>query len=281
MADATVSPNLRSYDLIAVNSSAGKDSQAMLDKVVRLAREHGVLDRLVVIHCDLGRAEWEGTRELAEIQAKHYDVRFIVVKRPQGDLLQQIEDRGMFPSSSARYCTSDQKRGQVYTAFTALVKEIQAKNGGKQVRILNCLGLRAEESPGRAKKTAFEHDQKASNSKRHVDTWLPIHEWTTEQVWDCINKSGVPHHRAYDLGMPRLSCVFCVLASKDALLLAAEHNPELLEEYVQLEKRINHTLQAVKVKKDGSTTGWSAAALQAAIAHGERANPLKVQTWCM
>lgn len=47
-------PDLRSYDVLLVNSSGGKDSQAMLDHVVRLAREAGVADRIVVVHCDLG-----------------------------------------------------------------------------------------------------------------------------------------------------------------------------------------------------------------------------------
>ena len=134
-----------------------------------------------------------------------------------------------------------------------------------------CLGLRAEESPARSKKVTFQHDTGASNGKRSVDTWLPIHAWTTQQVWDRIRATGVPHHKAYDLGMPRLSCVFCVLASKDALLLAGEHNPDLLETYVRLEKSINHTLQHK----------YSATQLQADLAAGVRANPLKIATWCM
>jgi 3'-phosphoadenosine 5'-phosphosulfate sulfotransferase (PAPS reductase)/FAD synthetase len=232
-------PDLASYDVILVNSSAGKDSQAMLDLMVELATAAGVRDRLVVVHADLGRVEWAGTRELAERQAARYGVRFEVVSRPQGDLLTQIEQRGMFPSSTARYCTSDHKRGQVRRVMTKLTAEVQARRPGP-VRILNCMGLRADESPARAKKVVFEHDAKASNGKRHVDAWLPIHEWTTAQVWDRIRASGVEHHRAYDLGMKRLSCVFCVFAPKSALLVAGKHNPELLDAYVKVEEKIGH-----------------------------------------
>lgn len=236
--------NLSSYDIILVNSSGGKDSQAMLDLVVEHSTAAGVQDRLVVVHCDLGRVEWAGTRELAERQAKHYGLRFEVVSRPQGDLLTQIEERGMFPSSTARYCTSDHKRGQVRVLMTRLVAEVRATRGvqGKkrQVRILNCMGMRAEESPARAKKASFERDVKASNGKRSIDTWLPIHDWTTEQVWARIKASGVEHHRAYDLGMGRLSCCFCIFAPKASLLLAGQHNRALLDAYVAVETKIGH-----------------------------------------
>jgi 3'-phosphoadenosine 5'-phosphosulfate sulfotransferase (PAPS reductase)/FAD synthetase len=97
--DDMTTPLLTAYDVILVNSSAGKDSQAMLDLIIERAKAEGVLDRVVVVHCDLGRVEWKGTRELAEEQARHYGVRFEVVSRPQGDLLQHIEQRGMWPSS--------------------------------------------------------------------------------------------------------------------------------------------------------------------------------------
>src|SRR4051812_11013900 len=117
-------PDLTSYDWILLNSSGGKDSQAMLDSVYRQCSAVGVpLERLVVVHCDLGRVEWEGTRSLAARQAAHYGIRFEVVSRPQGDLLTHVELRGKWPSSTARYCTSDHKRGQVRTLMTRLAKE--------------------------------------------------------------------------------------------------------------------------------------------------------------
>jgi predicted phosphoadenosine phosphosulfate sulfurtransferase len=47
--------NLRWYDWIVVNSSAGKDSQAMLDYVVKMADALGIKDRVVVAHCRLER----------------------------------------------------------------------------------------------------------------------------------------------------------------------------------------------------------------------------------
>lgn len=232
--------DLSQYDVVLLNSSAGKDSQAMLTHVVEMADEQKVdRSKLVVVHADLGRVEWAGTRELAEEQAKFYGLRFEVVRRDRGDLLDQIEARGMFPSSTARYCTSDQKTSQVAKLMTQLVRDFQSLEN-RPMRILNCLGIRAQESTARAKKVAFGPDRPASNGKRHVTRWLPIFEWTEAKVWDVISDSGVPYHPAYDAGMPRLSCVFCVLAGKKELVLAARLNPELAQEYVNVEARIGH-----------------------------------------
>ena len=51
-------PDLAAFDLIILNTSAGKDSQAMIDLVAGQAAIAGVADRLVAIHADLGRVEW-------------------------------------------------------------------------------------------------------------------------------------------------------------------------------------------------------------------------------
>lgn len=244
MTAAAPVPNLCDYDFILVNSSAGKDSQAMLTYLVNLADSQGCpRDRLIVVHADLGRVEWAGTRELAQEQAEAYGLRFEVVRRDRGDLLEQIEQRGMFPSSAARYCTSDQKTSQVAKLMTRLADDYRAAYGkDARPRILNCLGIRAQESPARAKKQAWSRDN-ATNGRRHVDRWLPIFDWSTERVWAVIRESGVRHHEAYDAGMPRLSCVFCVLAGERELVLAARLNPELAAEYAAVEERIGHTFQ--------------------------------------
>ena len=233
---------LADYDIILINSSAGKDSQAMLDYVYSLAVTEGVADRITVVHADLGRAEWSKTGQLAAEQAAHYGARFEIVSRPQGDLLDHIQERGKFPSSSARYCTSDHKRGQVSKVITKLVSEKWF--GYRPVKVLNCMGLRAEESPNRAKLPQLKRDARQTNGKRIVDVWLPIQEWTTDQVWARIRQAGTRYHPAYDLGMGRLSCVFCIFAPKQQLVLAGKHNPELLAQYVQVEQEIGHTFKA-------------------------------------
>lgn len=266
--ELTLEPDLASFDIILVNTSAGKDSQTMMRKVALMAELHGVTDRLVAVHADLGRVEWPGTAALAEHHADRYGMRFIKVSRPQGDLLDHIEQRGMFPSSTTRYCTSDHKRGQVRKVMTMLVKELALD---RPARILNCMGFRRQESPARAKKVAYRYDKPASGAGkvRRVWEWLPILEWTEDEVWADIHASGVDYHPAYDEGMPRLSCSFCVLASKSALIRAAQLAPELAQEYVKVERKIGHTFQhgtsiesiveeAATASVPVTITGWNA-----------------------
>ena len=265
-----MTPDLTSYHWVVLNSSAGKDSQAMLDFVVEQADRAGVpRARVVVAHADLGRVEWPGTRQLAEEQARHYGLVFHAVSRPQGDLLDHIARRGMFPSPTARFCTSDHKRNQIYTILTRLAAQARAEGVPAPVRILNCLGLRAEESPARARRSPLTYDERASNGRRRVDLWLPIHGWTAAQVWRRIRASGVRHHPAYDLGMPRLSCCFCIFAPRSALLLAGQHNPELLARYVEVERAIKHRFRKELPLAD----------VQEALRRGERAGP--VPDWLM
>lgn len=235
--------DLREFDVILVNTSAGKDSLAMLDYVVALADAQGVRDRVKAVHCDLGRVEWSGTRELAERQCAAYGVPLTVVSRAQ-DLLAQVEQRGMWPSPTVRYCTSDHKRDQVAKVMTAIVDHIRRAAAGKHVRILNCMGLRAQESDARKKLAPVAANKRASNTKRTVVNWLPIHDWTEEQVWNHIRARGLEYHPAYDLGMPRLSCVFCFFAPPEALLLAGYHNRALLGQYVGVERRTGHTFKS-------------------------------------
>ncbi|MBQ1166093.1 phosphoadenosine phosphosulfate reductase, partial [Streptomyces sp. A73] len=47
-------PDLTEYDVILVASSAGQDSQAMLDYVAECARAADVTSRVVVLHNNLG-----------------------------------------------------------------------------------------------------------------------------------------------------------------------------------------------------------------------------------
>lgn len=230
-------PDLSLFDYIVINSSAGKDSQAMLDYVVEKAGLAKVVATLIVVHADLGRIEWPGTRELAEEHAAHYGLRFEVCKRTQvGDLLAEIKRRGKWPSSTERYCTSYYKRDQIAKLYTQLGKE----HGNRGCRILNCLGFRAEESPRRRKLADFKKNDRCSTGRKLVYDWLPIHQWELADVWKRIRQAGTKPHYAYALGMTRLSCRFCIFAPKSQLMISAKYNPELFLEYVQAEKDMNH-----------------------------------------
>ncbi|MFC6883526.1 phosphoadenosine phosphosulfate reductase family protein [Actinomadura yumaensis] len=268
----TDQPDLTDFDRVVIGNSGGKDSQRMLGYVADLAAAAGVLDRVVVVHNDLGvtdtgrPVEWPGTRTLARLQSEAYGLRFEVVHREINGLYQQArQERHAFPSSSARWCTSDQKTSQAMKLVTRLVAE--AGVTGRPARVLYCLGLRAEESPARARKAAVAVDGR-SNSVRTITRWHPIHQMTEAEVWEGIHASGVPYHPAYGWGMSRLSCSLCVLSSWDDLVLAARLRPALVRDYLTLEREFaeqpNQKLAAIaNFRSDFSMADVAAAARNA------------------
>ena len=254
-------PDLASYDLILVESSGGKDSLAMLAYVVKLAEAAGVKDCILVVHNDLGEVEWPQTTECVLAQAEYFGVDYrITPTRPRGGLLSQVlHEDGRFPGTggTVRYCTSDQKTAQSAVLMTKLVSDFRTKHrlkdvgNERKVRILDCLGLRGEESTGRAEKPGFtEDDNRASNGLRDVDKWLPIQGWALEEVWRTIDDSGAPHHYAYDLGNERMSCMNCVFGSETDLLISIEVNPELAAKYAKVEDARQWTLQPHRSVKE-------------------------------
>jgi len=44
--------------------------------------------------------------------------------------------------------------------------------------------------------------------------------------------------------MPRLSCCFCIFSPFDALVVAGKANPELLDRYIETERKIGHTFRS-------------------------------------
>jgi len=138
--------------------------------------------------------------------------------------------------------TSDMKRAVVYRLMTRLAAEQRAAGiTGRPVRILNVMGHRAQESPDRALMVPFRRDERASNQTiRHVDTWLPLHHWDVSQVWQRIAAAGTRPHWAYAAGLPRLSCRFCPLASRGALIRAAQIDPEGAWHRAGMEQRMGH-----------------------------------------
>jgi 3'-phosphoadenosine 5'-phosphosulfate sulfotransferase (PAPS reductase)/FAD synthetase len=78
---------------------------------------------------------------LAAEHAAHCGLRFEVVRRNGSNLLARIKERGLFPDSQNRWCTSDFKRGPVRTLITRLVREARDEGIGERVRLLNVMGI--------------------------------------------------------------------------------------------------------------------------------------------
>jgi 3'-phosphoadenosine 5'-phosphosulfate sulfotransferase (PAPS reductase)/FAD synthetase len=218
-----------------VNHSGGKDSQAMFHFV----RRHVPDAQIVVVHALLPEVEWDGVE--AHVRATTLGLP-VLTCRARRTLLEMIEQRGMFPSPAMRQCTSDLKRGPI---------EKVIRHTGHKL-IVNCMGMRAEESPGRAKLNSFKLNARNSKAGREWYDWLPIHDWKVGEVFAAIAAAGQSPFWTYGAGMTRLSCCFCIMASKHDLTRAAELNPTLYARYVGLEKS---TGQVMMMPTNGKRRG--------------------------
>lgn len=234
--------------LFAVNHSGGKDSQAMLIRLLGIVP----LDQLIVVHATLGRSEWPGALEHAQQQAEDAGVRFVVAKSSSRESFVELvqwrsiehPDSPAFPSASNRQCTSDLKRDPIMRD----VRGIAEARGQKL--IVTCMGMRAQESPRRAKALPWSLDTRGSKAGRTWMNWLPIHGLTTSEVFATIRDAGQTPHPAYAAGNERLSCVFCILGSAGDARNGALHNPELFAEHVELEELTGFTMHRDKSLED-------------------------------
>lgn len=226
--------------LFFVSHSGGKDSQAMLAYLVDDLRIPA--DQLVVVHAHLGRIEWDGVEE--HIHANDYGLGVNVIGATDKHgapktFLSMVAARGKWPSPSNRQCTSDLKRGPIYKFIRHTMK---ARGAALAV---NCTGMRAEESAARSKKTEWAANPALSKAGREVYEWMPIHTWSTDQVFDRIYAAGqVPFHAYGKRGEKnqRLSCVFCIMGSVNDHQNGATHRPDLYAEVVRMEQEMDHTM---------------------------------------
>lgn len=242
--------------LFVVNHSGGKDSQAMFHYV----RKYVPDSQIVVIHAHLPGVEWDGTWD--QVQKTTLGLPTYMVQSNR-NLLQMVEERGMFPSPKYRQCTSDLKRGPIEKKIRALSKERD------NPLIVNTMGMRAEESSSRSKLETLKLNAGNSKAGREWYDWLPIHHLKKPEVFGIIKDAGQEPHWAYAAGMSRLSCVFCIMGSEKDLKTAAKLSPETYKKYVDLEKKTGQTMMMPKKGGEKRTleqiTGISAEPMAKAI----------------
>ena len=224
---------IRAGALVAINTSGGKDSQAMTILLSRIVPA----GQLVAVHAPLVEVEWEGV--VPHIEATlPADVPLVMAPVSSGkSLLERIEERGRFPGPRQRYCTGDFKRTPIERELRRYLK-LNPRFGG---RLVNCLGIRRDESAARAKRDPWRRNGRLSVAGRAVFDWLPIFDLSTDDVFRVIRDAGQSPHWIYN-HLSRCSCSFCIFSSPEDLRRAAELRPELYRTYAQLERRIGHTL---------------------------------------
>lgn len=237
---AQVQAEIDAGALFVVNDSAGKDSQAMKALVLAAVPARQVL----VIHAHLEGEAWEGTEEHARATTPE-GVAFIITSSAK-TFEDMVRRRGMFPSPSNRQCTSDLKRDPIAKAIRHYLKA-HPEFGG---RVVSCMGLRAQESPNRAKAAVWKLNKRESLAGRVWHEWLPIHALRTQDVFRVIGEAGQKALWVYEAGMSRASCQFCIMGCEADQKRAAVLAPDRYAARVRLEREVGHTINMKGIPMD-------------------------------
>lgn len=150
-------------------------------------------------------------------------------KNPNKTLLTMAEQRGKFPGMQQRQCTSDLKRDPIASWTRQNVTD---------PLVINCIGIRSEESSNRAKAKKLKRSNRYTNSKRTVWDWNPIKDWTEAEVLEYLRSKGIPLHPVYG-HLRRFSCRVCIFMQQHELQAVKQHDPEAIDIIAKLERKIN------------------------------------------
>ena len=249
--DDAVLAALQQNPWVVYNLSGGKDSGAVSHAAHRFLDTIGhPRERRIAIHADLGRIEWRSTHETVEATAALLEVPLMVVRRNAGDLITRWETRfanaklryaaletyrliSPWSHASQRFCTSELK---AQVMGPALAKRFRGET------VIQVIGIRREESAGRAKTPVSSFDNRHAPPGNTAGTrmllWHPGVEAKADAVFAVHDTYGIPLHEAYRVyGSTRLSCAYCVLGSEHDLAASASctSNQEVYRHLVGIE----------------------------------------------
>jgi len=229
---------------LVVNNSGGKDSTRMLGYL----KENFPQQKMYVVMADTG---FEHVRPISAIdwarqQSRRFKEDLHVVRNPNKTYLEMVERRGMFPAPKYRQCTSDLKRDPITKFIRHLSENV----------IVNCTGIRAAESAGRAKQNPWKLDDRLSKAGRIVWNWMPIFTESLQDVLQWHWREGVSLHPVYvpeyhvdgTLGgyLRRFSCRVCIFSTDTDIRRIYENDREAFDIIDGLEQSMKFTMKAGK-----------------------------------
>lgn len=143
-------------------------------------------------------------------------------------LQELVKHKGMFPSRTRRFCTTELK-----------VKPLAAYVRSLDDDVVNVVGIRAAESDARAKLSEWEWSDTFD-----CEVWRPLIAWSEQQVIDIHRRHGLQPNPLYLMGASRVGCWPCIHARKNEIKLVADTDPARIDEIRQLEADTQASAQA-------------------------------------
>lgn len=205
---------------IELSYSGGKDS----DVILELARMAGIPFEAIYKNTTI---DPPGT-------IAHCRENGVIIAHPRKSMFQIIEEKG-WPTRRARFCCSELKEYKIHD------RAIQ--------------GIRRSESIARAKRYKEPEFCRTYPHNEKVRIYLPVLEWTNEDVQRFIEERGIKCHPLYYdkdgkfLVERRLGCVGCPMQS-DCGKADFKQYPGMLREWIRREKKYldSHPSSAAKKK---------------------------------
>lgn len=204
----------------AVFADTGNEHDLTLEYVARLHERTGG-PKVETVRADF-------TREIEQHK------RFVLEKWPEqgipDDIVQEAASlhvptgnpfldlcisKGRFPSRMAQFCTEELKTIPITTQIVGPMLKVGP--------VLQWLGIRAEESPHRAKQPRYNRHESGSM------VWRPIFRWMLADVWRQHTRHGILPNPLYAMGMGRVGCMPCINCRKSELRSIADQFPEHID----------------------------------------------------
>lgn len=145
--------------------------------------------------------------------------------------------KGRFPSTRARFCSSELKHVPIGELIVA------ALDHGE---VYSWQGVRGEESPARAKLPELEEVGGG------LWNYRPILHWKWQDVFDMHDKHGIKPNPLYKQGMGRVGCMPCIHCKKSELKQISARFPDEIERVAEWESLVR------QASKRGASTFFAA-----------------------
>lgn len=133
--------------------------------------------------------------------------------------------KGRFPSTKARFCSTELKR-------EVILYQLQFPLIEQGFKIISWQGVRADESPDRAKLPVSD------NIGDGVTNYRPILKWSAMDCFDMHFKHGLKPNPLYLHGMARVGCMPCIHCNKAELRQIADRYTNEIDRIEKWERMV-------------------------------------------